>query len=172
MFDKDELGLKKLEKDLNKSLSIDFDLNLGHKKGTKKKKFPQPKPKYTNQPKQISKQDIQNAKKFVKETGSAFGNLVNAIKNRKIRKLEKETLKNIKKAEDMAHELKTLQNNNEALTDIARYEKELEKERKEYRERKGQMQEPTNKEIVHSEPCKEYQLLNIHNDCICGADEK
>ncbi len=47
-------------------------------------------------------------------------------------------MKNINKAEAMAHELKTIQENKEALIDIARYEKELEKERaKEWQTKPG-----------------------------------
>jgi hypothetical protein len=149
--DKDEFGLGKLEKNLNKSLSFDL-FKESKKKQKKTRNFAQPKPQYTKKQKNITKEDIESARKFAKETGSAFGKIISNIKNRKIRKLEKETLKNIQLAEDMAHELKTLQNNNEALTDIARYEKELIKERQELKERKGQLEDKSNSEIQQDQP--------------------
>ncbi len=120
MFD----DFKKFDKEFNESMNISLE---GKKKG---KKFPNPKPRYTKQKSKpiLTKKDQETAKKIIKETGSAFGSVFSKIKNRKIRKLEKETMKNINKAEAMAHELKAIQENKEALTDIARYQKELDKE--------------------------------------------
>ncbi len=119
MFD----DFKKFDKEFNESMNISLEGNK------KKKKFPNPKPRYTKQKSKpiLTKKDQETAKKIIKETGSAFGSVISKIKNRKIRKLEKETMKNINKAEAMAHELKTIQENKEALIDIARYEKELKK---------------------------------------------
>ncbi len=112
-------------------LGIDSNMFGSPSKGKSNlKKFPTPKPRYTKQKSKpiLTKKDQETAKKIIKETGSAFGSVFSKIKNRKIRKLEKETMKNINKAEAMAHELKTIQENKEALIDIARYRKELDKE--------------------------------------------
>ena len=123
---KDYLGLNKVSKsfkDLEKN-------NIFNEPKQKQRKFPKPKPYYTKQNKPImTKENQEQAVKIIKSTGSAFAKIASDIKNRKIRKLEKTTLKNIKLAEDMAHELKTIQENKEALVDIERYKKELEKER-------------------------------------------
>lgn len=120
---KDFLGLGKVEKSF-KSMENTKIFSEPKQRSSK------PTPRRTQKAKPIlSKQDQEMAKHFIKSTGSAFNKLASGIKNRKIRKLEKETLKNIKLAEDMAHELKTIQENKEALIDIERYRKELEKER-------------------------------------------
>ncbi len=119
----DFFGLKKLEKDLKKSLS--FDIFPEDKQIKKRRKFKQPRPKYTNQKPILTKSQQQETKKFIKMTIHAFKSLKSSIQNREIRKLEKETVKNIKNAEALAHKLKTLQENNDALIDIERYQKEL-----------------------------------------------
>lgn len=113
---KDFLGLRKVEKNLNKSLSFDIF--------PKERKFSQPNPRYTrqNQPK-----EIREIKKAKRSTASLIKLAIHKIKNRKIIKLEKETLKLKKKSEDMAHLIKTLEAKKDYELDIQRYEKELEK---------------------------------------------
>lgn len=132
---KDFLGLKKVEKDLNKALS--FDLGLEEKKPKKKQnKKQERKPAYTSEYKQ--------AKKAIKTTGTAFSGMIDKIKNRKIIQLEKKALKAKQKADKLAHEIKTKQAISDSLTDIARYEKELEKTNQELKEREAQMKDPNN----------------------------
>ena len=63
----------------------------------------------------MTKENQEQTIKIIKSTGSAFAKIASDIKNHKIRKLEKETLKNIKLAEDMAHELKTIQEISEII---------------------------------------------------------
>ena len=121
----DFLGLRKVEDDLNKSLDFEIFKESGHKK---KKKFPTPKPRYTTKTKSgLSKSDIESGKKFLKETKNAFGSVISAIKNRKIRKLEKDAKKKLEEAEQLAHEIKTLHLLNDSMDDVQRYKKEKEK---------------------------------------------
>ena len=110
----DDFGLKKLEKDLNDAFKVKTD----EKKP--KRKFPVPKPKYTNQ-------NINDAKKIYKESKSFVNNTIDIIKNRKIRKLEKQALKAKDKADKLRHEVKTLQALEDSETDIKRLEDELKK---------------------------------------------
>lgn len=117
----DYFGLKKLEKDLNKSLK--FDIIPDEPKI--KRKFAKPKPKYTHQAKPDYSREINEAKKLAKSTGASFSKVINKIKNRKIIKLEKEAIKAQQKANELAHKIKTLQAREDALNDVARYQKEL-----------------------------------------------
>ncbi len=154
MFDKE---FRKMDKALDESFKIDIFPK------SKKKKFPSPKPRYTKKNKPImTKKDQETAKKIIQETGSAFGSLVSKIKNRKIRKLEKEALKQKTKAEALAHEIKTKQVIIDSNIDIQRYEKELEKTNQELETQNKPKED-------HSIPCKEFQAIDENNSCICGV---
>jgi len=166
-----DLGLRDDTLSMDK-IELDFDLFKSKKK---KKKFPEPKPRYSKETKPIlTKAQQTEAKKFLKETGSAFGGLVSAIKNRKIRKLEKQAQKAQEKSNALAHKIKTVTALNDSLTDIERYEEELKKVETELRERKAQRKDPENKKVEHSNACIEYNKAQINSKfcrCIC-EDQK
>lgn len=144
---KDFLGLNKVEKDLEKALNFDlFPKERKEKKQKKRKNTSEYQPRPRKQKPIMTKQQQQETIKFLKDTGSAFSKLGSAIKNRKIRKLEKQAVKNLEKAQALAHKIKTIQANSDALIDIARYEKELEKLEQENREREAQIQDKTNQD--------------------------
>jgi len=110
------LRLDKLDKELT---------NIFKSKPTKTQNKGGKQTRTTKQKPIMTKHQQTEAKKFIKETGSAFSGIIKNIKNRKIRKLEKETLNNIERSQALAHKIKTIEANNDALTDIQRYEKEL-----------------------------------------------
>ncbi len=158
MFD----DFKKFDKEFNESMNISLEGNK------KKKKFPNPKPRYTKQNQQqkknkpiMTKENQDQAKKIIKETGSAFGSLLSKLKNRKIRKLEKEHFKQKEKAEALAHEIKLRLSIQDSNVDISRYEKELEI-----------LNKP--KDVNHSQACIEYNdLINgEYEKCICGNEKE
>lgn len=168
---KDFLGLGKVEKEFK---NLDFKLfneSKGTKKGGGKTSKNQKKQEYKPI---MTKKQAEQTKELLKSTGSAFGSLISSLKNRKIRKLEKEAVKNLAKSQALAHKIKTIQTNTDALTDIARYEKQLEKVEREARETKAQMEDKTNEEIEHSQACKDYNLaLNCNEKitkCLCEND--
>ena len=151
MFD----NFKKFDKDFNESMNINLEGNK------KKKKFPNPKPRYTKQKSKpiLTKKDQETAKKIIKETGSAFGSILSKMKNRKIIKLEKEHFKQKEKAEALAHEIKLRLSIQDSNVDISRYEKELE-----------MINKPKPKD--HSEACMDRNLLLKDGKCICGNDKE
>ncbi len=151
MFD----DFKKFDKEFNESMNISLEGNK------KKKKFPNPKPRYTKQKSKpiLTKKDQETAKKIIKETGSAFGSILSKMKNRKIIKLEKEHFKQKEKAEALAHEIKLRLSIQDSNVDISRYEKELE-----------MINKPKPKD--HSEACMDRNLLLKDGKCICGNDKE
>jgi len=107
-------GVKKLTKDFLRLDKLDKELtNIFKSKPTKTQN------KGGKQKPIMTKHQQTEAKKFIKETGSAFSGIIKNIKNRKIRKLEKETLNNIERSQALAHKIKTIEANNDALTDIS-----------------------------------------------------
>lgn len=151
---KDWLGLGKLEKDLNKSLNFDIFPDENKQRVSKKKS----NRKHTRReydPVMTRKQQ-ESTVKAIKTTGSAFKKLVHIIKNRKIRKLEKEAMKAGKKAQALAHEIKTRSAKLDNELDVMRYEQELEKikaEEKKHKERLAQAQDETNKQTEIAQGC-------------------
>ena len=109
---KDFLGLRKLEKDLKNSFSFKEE----KEKNQKKKKKPRqqaPKPLLT---------------KREKELATNFGKkIIDAIKNRKINRLEKKYFKTKEEADRLAHEIKLRTQTMDNLENIQRYKNELEK---------------------------------------------
>lgn len=165
---KDWLGLDKVDKKINDSLKFELFPQPKQRKGDRNRKAKAPTHTQKNKPILTAHQKSEGMK-FLKETGSAFSGMIKNIKNRKIRKLEKETLKNIDKAEALAHKIKTIQENNDALTDIERYDKELELLEKQAREDKARREEPK-KDIQHTNLCLEYNNAQINENykkCIC-----
>jgi peptidoglycan hydrolase CwlO-like protein len=92
----------------------------------------------------MAKREVKN---IAKGTGKGFVKIVQMVKNRKIRKLEKEATKAQNKAQGLAHKIKTIQAKQDALLDVARYEKELEKLERETREQEAQLKDSRNSEI-------------------------
>ena len=105
------LNLKKLEDDLNKAFSFGETPKV-------KRKFPEPKPHYTNRNNQDMIKIVKGSKKFVNKT-------INMIKNRKINKLEKQTIKVKEKGDKLRHEIKTRLAKEDFEEDNKRLEKEL-----------------------------------------------
>lgn len=65
--------------------------------------------------------------KEIKKIGNFFTVSIEMIKDRKIRKLERQAIKAKIKADKLAHEIKTRQALEDSLLDIARYQEELRK---------------------------------------------
>lgn len=123
-------------------------------KGTRAKK-PQYKPILT-------KANQEQAKKIIKETGSAFGKVISNIKNRKIRKLEKEAIKTQEKAEALAHEIKLRLHKKDQEENIIRYQKEIDK----------MTEEEKPKEKEHSQACKDYNMALENENLICMCEDQ
>ena len=138
----DDLGLEALDRKLKNTFSFkytepDFLKTKSRNNNNKKRNTVTPTRKYKNRNPRRTRtkphhaQDIANTKKLINSTGSAFGSLIDKIKDRKIRKLEKEAEAKTKKAQALAHKIKTLQVIQDQDLDIVRYERELEKLEKE-----------------------------------------
>lgn len=150
-------------------LSMNFDFFGSKKKQNKQSK--KQKPRKQKQKPIMSKKDQESTKKFLKETGSAFGSLVNAIKNRKIRKLEKQAEKQLKESQALAHEVKTLNIIQDTALDIDRYNKEKAKLEKEIREQNAQRKDPQNEQVEHSDSCLEFNEAQINESMKRGICE-
>lgn len=166
---KDWLGLGKIEKDWEKSLNFKIFNEPKEKKTKKKYKNKNRTRKPEEYTPLLTKKQAQDTKKFIKETGSAFKKLVNAVKNRKINKLEKEYFKTQERADTLAHEIKLRTQTQDNIVNITRYEKELEKVKTEIQEQEAQMYDKANQEVNDNCKCIDVtdEIETSTNEIIC-----